>query len=397
MLILADALVLAPDRVLRPGRLRVSGRTIRAVGQDLRPEPGEEILNLPGLTLAPGFINLHAHLELAPLHGKLRPGQPFADWLRQLLALLPGLHSTARAAAIVESSRRAAETGTTTILNIVSDPDALAGLAGTIPRIWWALEFMDLHGDAQPAARLERLAAWLSRHPGCDWHAAVSPHAPFTASAGLFQESARLARDLRLPFTTHWAESSEEEELFFSGRGPLRSLLPESWNAGSLAERAEKIPAGSLLAHGNRLSEGDFSKFGKSGCFGIHCPTTHRWFGRDSFPLERFRKNQMPVVLGTDSPASSDNLSFDLRVEARTFHQAHPGVPWSEIWSMLTTQPARALGQEGRLGCLVAGADADWVGWRLDSSMDPVSAILDSTEPAGLVSVAGRLHQPDRI
>ena len=108
MLILADALVLAPDRVLRPGRLRVAGRTIRAVGQDLRPEPGEEILNLPGLTLAPGFINLHAHLELAPLHGKLRPGQPFADWLRQLLALLPGLHSTARAAAIVESSRRAA-------------------------------------------------------------------------------------------------------------------------------------------------------------------------------------------------------------------------------------------------------------------------------------------------
>ena len=82
MLILADALLQAPDRVLRPGRLRVSGRHIREVGNDLRPQLGEEVLELPGLTLSPGFLNLHAHLELGPLHGKIRPGLPFAEWLR---------------------------------------------------------------------------------------------------------------------------------------------------------------------------------------------------------------------------------------------------------------------------------------------------------------------------
>jgi cytosine/adenosine deaminase-related metal-dependent hydrolase len=127
MLILADALVSTPDRVLRPGRLRVSGRIIQEVGSDLRAHPGEEVLELPGLTLAPGFLNLHAHLELTTLQGKIPPRLPFAEWLRQILLLLPGLHATARTASILETSRAAAESGTTTILTILSDPESLVG------------------------------------------------------------------------------------------------------------------------------------------------------------------------------------------------------------------------------------------------------------------------------
>ena len=397
MLVLADALLQAPDRVLRPGRLRVFGRRIQEVGTDLRPHPGEEILELPGVTLAPGFLNLHAHLELAPLHGKISSALPFPDWLRQILALLPGLHSTARTASILASSRLAAESGTTTILTILSDPFALAGLGGTLPRIWWAMEFMDLHGDPEPARRMERLIAWLARHPGADWKPALSPHAPYSASAGLYRECGRIATELRAPFTTHWAESAEEEELLRTGEGTLRPLLPASWTPGNPSERWESLPSGSLLAHGNFLAEGDLKNLAARGGCGIHCPTSHAWFGREPFPLASFRKHKVPVVLGTDSPASSANQTFDVRTEARAFHTTHPEVPWPEIWTMLTTLPAQALGQEGKLGCLQPQAEADWVGWALDSRADPARAILESKEPAQIVSVAGRLHRPERV
>ena len=405
MLILADALVSAPDRVLRPGRLRVSGRIIQEVGSDLRAQPGEEVLELPGLTLAPGFLNLHAHLELTPLHGKVAPRLPFAEWLRQILVLLPGLHATARTASILETSRSAAESGTTTILTILSDPRSLAGLAGTLPRIWWALEFMDLHGDLQPAVQMDRLAAWLSRHPGCDWQAAISPHAPYSASSDLYRACADLAKDLRMPFTTHWAESAEEEELFQKAGGPLRPLLPDGWIPGSLSDRLGALPSGSLVAHANYLSTEHLDLLKARGCFVVHCPTSHAWFGREPFGLEMFRQNKLPVILGTDSPASSDNQSLDLRIEARAFHQAHPEVSWKEIWSMLTTLPAEALGQANRLGSLTPGAQADWAAWRLPPPnptpsplpADPIPAILTSTEPAEVVSIAGRLHRPEKI
>ena len=397
MLVLADALILAPDRVLRPGRLRVSGRTIREIGPDLRAQAGEEILELPGITVAPGFLNLHAHLELAPLQGKIPPALPFAEWLRQILAFLPALHSTARMTSIVETSRLAAESGTTTILTVLSDPAALAGLAGTLPRIWWALEFMDLHRKPEAGREMERLAAWQSRHSGANWQAAISPHAPYSASLDLYRECARLSSELHVPLTTHWAESPGEEELFRTGGGDLRPLLPASWTPGDLLGRLESLPSGSLLAHGNRMTEPDLRHLAARSCFVVHCPTSHAWFGRESFPLEKFRQARLPVVLGTDSPASSDNRSFDLRVEARAFRQAHPKVPWPEIWTMLTTLPAKALNQEGRLGSLQPGAEADWVGWKLFSSPNPVSAILESTEPAEILSVAGRLHHPAKI
>jgi cytosine/adenosine deaminase-related metal-dependent hydrolase len=416
MLILADALVSTPDCVLRPGRLRISGRTIQEVGSDLRALPGEEVLELPGLTLAPGFLNLHTHLELSPLHGKVAPRLPFAEWLRQILALLPGLHATARTTSILETSRSAAESGTTTILTILSDPRSLAGLAGTLPRIWWALEFMDLHGDPQAEKQMERLAAWLSRHPGCDWRAAISPHAPYSASSNLYRECAHLASALHFPFTTHWAESTEEAQLFQSGGGALRPLLPDGWISGSLSDRFDALPTGSLIAHGNGLGQDDLQRLQARGCFVVHCPTSHAWFGRELFPLEKFRRSKLPVILGTDSPASSDNRSLDLRVEARAFHQAHPHVSWSGIWSMLTTLPAEALGQADRLGSLTPGAQADWVAWRLPPTPAPfphptphppatpialvdasIPAILNSTDPAEIVSVAGRLHRPDKI
>ena len=397
MLILAEALVSAPDRVLRPGHLRISGHTIQEIGTGLRPQPGEEVLELPGITLAPGFLNLHAHLELAPLYGKIAPRLPFAEWLRQILFLLPGLNATSRAASILDSSRSAAESGTTTILTILSDPRSLAGLAGTVPRIWWALEFMDLHGDPQAEKQMDRLAAWLSRHPGCSWHAAISPHAPYSASTDLYKNCARLAQDLHIPFTTHWAESAEEAELFRSGGGALRPLLPDSWVPGSLSDRCGAFPAGSLIAHGNYPDQAGLQDLKACGGWVVHCPTSHAWFGREPFPLHQFRQHRIPVGIGTDSPASSENRSLDLRIEARAFRQAHPEVPLPEIWSMLTTLPAQALGQKGRLGCLQAGAQADWVGWKLNPAADPIGAILESATPAKILSVAGRLHKPEQL
>ena len=177
MLILADAVLESLGTIHRPGCLRINGDTISEVGSSLSSHPGEEVLRLPGLTLTPGFINLHAHLELSSLANTLSPTNTFTDWLRQIIPLLPGLTPEVRRRSITQSSQNALLSGTTSLLSITSDVSTLSGLTSTATRVWWALEFMDLHAPAHPAEGLDRVTAWLARHPTSAWHLALSPHA----------------------------------------------------------------------------------------------------------------------------------------------------------------------------------------------------------------------------
>lgn len=406
MLILADAVLESLGKIHRPGCLRIHGDSISEVGSSLFPHPGEEVLRLPGLTLTPGFINLHAHLELSSLAKSLPATSNFPDWLRQIIPLLPGLTPEVRRRSITQSSQNALLSGTTSILSITSDVSALAGLTSTATRVWWALEFMDLHAPAHPAERLDRVTAWLARHPSSAWHLALSPHAPYTASPTLFQELAQLSKQHRLPFTTHLAESNEETQLLCGKKSPLQNLLPADLkrddflgNRSALdwCHRHQALPPHPILAHLNELSESDLPYLRETRATVVHCPSAHRWFQRKPFLSDLLRKNQIPICIGTDSPASSPNLTLDLRQEIRLFQETSPSLTSQEAWASLTTSPARALQLEDKLGTLQVGRWADWIGWKIPANHDPVSWILQSHDPAQVSCVAGRITQHDPI
>jgi cytosine/adenosine deaminase-related metal-dependent hydrolase len=406
MLILADAVLEFLGKIHRPGCIRLHNDSISEVGSSLPPHPGEEVLRLPGLTLTPGFINLHAHLELSSLANTLSPTNTFTDWLRQIIPLLPGLTPEVRRHSITQSSQNALLSGTTSILSITSDVSGLAGLTSTATRVWWALEFMDLHAPAHPAKRLDRVTAWLARHPSSAWHLALSPHAPYTASPTLFQELAQLSTHRHLPFTTHLAESNEETQLLCGEKTPLQNLLPAdlkrddfSGNRSALdwCQRNQALPTRPILAHLNELSESDLPYLRETHATVVHCPSAHRWFQRKPFLSDLLRENQIPICIGTDSPASSPNLHLDLRQEIRLFQETSPSLTPQEAWASLTTSPARALQLEDKLGTLQVGRWADWIGWQIPAHQDPVSWILQSRDPAQVSCVAGRITQHDPI
>ncbi|NCY20911.1 hypothetical protein EBX31_03010 [bacterium] len=399
MLVQADALIESADRIHRPGHLRLLDHFILEVGSDLRPHAGEEVLKLSGLTLAPGFINLHAHLDLAGLRNRLQPGKDFSDWLRQVIACLPELTPEKRRHSIVESSRQALHTGTTSILSILSDPATLAGLTSTATRSWWALEFMDLHGTTDPTEILDRAKAWLLRHPAAFWHLALSPHSPYTASPALYRNLAKLTSQQNIPFTTHLAECPGETPFLGGHPSPLRSLLPDPLSRPDLQETNlsvvdwcktnDILPVSPILAHGNEIKESDLPYLFEKKATIVHCPLAHRWFGRSPFPYDLFHDKGIPVCLGTDSPAGSSNLHFDLRREAQEFLANHPKVTPYDVWNMITTGPARALRRSSQMGRLIQGAWADWVAWKVPPDQDPLIAILKSDQPAEWTCVGG--------
>ncbi len=407
MLIRADAILEAPGKIHRPGQLRIRADIIQEVGSDLKPFVGEEILDFPGLTLTPGWINLHAHLELASLHGVLTPGKDFPIWLKQILGCLPGLTPEVRRESIFRSTQNALRNGTTSILSITSDIQAMAGLTSTASRVWWALEFMDLQNPPEVSPVLERAMAWLSRNPANAWHLALSPHAPYTASPQLYREIAGLSLRHKLPFTTHLAESPEETAMLGGKKSSFQDVLPKefhrndfqnSQSAVDWSNRNQVLPSGAILAHLNEFQPSDLPYLKEREATVVHCPTCHEWFGRKPFSFDLLKENKIPVCLGTDSPASSGNLSLDLRAEARLFREWHPHVSAHEAWEMITTTPAHALGSGLQLGTLKSGSWADWVGWRLpEPREDPIPQILESHDLAEVTCVAGKVVHHEQI
>lgn len=399
MLVQADALIESAHRIHRPGHLRFWDQTITEAGSNLRRKPGEEVLELPGMVLAPGFINLHAHLDLAGLRNRLQPGKDFSEWLRQVIACLPELTPEKRRHSIMESSSQSLRSGTTSVLSILSEPSSLAGLTSTATRTWWGLEFMDFSGAVDVGAVLDRAKAWILRHPTSLWHLALSPHSPYTASPELYHSIRDLCTQQRFPCTTHIAESPVETFFLKDQSTPLRSLLPMNLSRQDLrgtyrsaidwCKTNQTLPLYPILAHGNEVVESDLDYLLERKATIVHCPIAHRWFCREPFPYRLYQGQGVPVCLGTDSPAGSSNVQFDLRKEVEEFQSHHPHVSTQEAWAMITTGPAQALQRSSELGCLSPGAWADWVAWRIPASGDLLETILKDRQKAEWTCVGG--------
>ena len=59
--VIAGARVVTPGRDLGVANVRVDGGRIAAVGADVRPAAGDEAVDADGLTLLPGFVDIHSH------------------------------------------------------------------------------------------------------------------------------------------------------------------------------------------------------------------------------------------------------------------------------------------------------------------------------------------------
>ena len=115
--------------------------------------------------------------------------------------------------------------------------------------------------------------------------------------------------------------------------------------------------------HLNEWEEDDYALVAKGGDLAgltvVHCPRSHRYFRHRAFPVGRLRELDVNLCVGTDSPAS--NGSFSLLDELRALADSTPAFSPVELLETVTLASARALGLEGRLGCIRPGAFADLI------------------------------------
>jgi cytosine/adenosine deaminase-related metal-dependent hydrolase len=374
---------------IRDGCVTILGEQILSVG---RTAEGSEAEDLGNVAILPGLVNAHTHLDLSVLDKPLgRPGAAFPEWIRQLVGFRrKGPEQGSRGVQL--GLREIVRQGTTT-LGDIAQPGWPREAFEEAPL--QAVVFQELIAPAadRVSVAMERAHEHLRRSHGGRWLAGLSPHAPYSVCWGLLDALVSLSADAQVPLAFHLAESREEMELLGSGRGPLADFLGglPSWDSSVVAPPARpldylrRLSAAhrALVIHGNYLDGDEIALLAENRqrMAVVYCPRTHRYFQHDDYPLSRMLSAGVSVCLGTDSRASSPDLS--LLAEMRAAVAMHPAVAPRVILELGTFRAAKALGLAEVTGSLEPGKRADLAVVALPDrdAGDPYELLFDSELP----------------
>ena len=347
------------EPALRDAAVILTGRRVQDVGPARRVLTGFHgpVEDLGDVTLVPGIVNAHAHLELSHLRGAAPPPTGFCAWARWLFA---AARETASPDILRAAVAEAAGTGTTAVIDV-------AGRAG--PAVARALREAGLSGlvcrgilGRRGGASLD-LPPELAEAAGDGVAAAVCGHALYSTAPELLRRVRAACRERGAPFGLHLAEHAGEMELFTTGQGEFAAmlagrLLPKGWQAPGRSPVAEAAAQGllgpdTLAVHVVQLAPGDLDILARSGATACLCPRSNARIGAGLADAPALVAAGVPLALGTDSLASNDDL--DLWNEVRALLAAHPALPGRAVLEALTVNPARLLGRAD-LGRLVPGS-----------------------------------------
>jgi cytosine/adenosine deaminase-related metal-dependent hydrolase len=335
--------------------------------------------NFGEAAILPGFVNCHSHLELTAMRGFAdEHDADFFAWLMKITktraekltdedvqnaAILGAIEGAQAGVTTFGDIGRFGKNGLTALKNI--------GLRGVV---FQETEFSpDTKTADEDFTKLIEKFLELKESETNLVKIGLSPHAPYTVSARLFELIAGYAIENDVKISIHASESAMEEDLMLNGTGFFAGIYEKyglTWQNPncSTIEMLDKIGvlrAKPLLAHCVKVSASDIDLIKNSDSRIAHCPKSNAKFGHGIAPLEKFLDKQISVGFGSDSMAS--NNVCDILEEARFATLFARNLPDrkrflqpQEIIETATLGGAKALGLEKEIGSLEAGKQADF-------------------------------------
>lgn len=372
-------------QVLRPGTVEVSDGAITYVGVGTGKEggPGRRVqeIEVRG-ALLPGLVNVHCHSPMTLFRGS---GENLAlhQWLNDVLWPREA-HLTADDV-FWGMTLAAAELlcfGVTTTCEAYFFEDAqtdavlAAGSRAVITPGVLQLPGQDT-GAGWWDARIAEIADFHARRHGEGGRIEVgfAPHAAYTVPLPVLADIAVAARERDALFHIHLAETEEEGIRFAAEYGD---------SAPAVLARAGVFDGRVLAAHSIWLSDEDMAVYRSHDVAVAHCPQSNAKLASGIAPLVELLSNGIRVGLGTDGPASNNDLDLweEMRLAAmlaRLRGMDAAALPAVVALDLATRSAGRALGRPD-LGVLTVGARADMMAVALD---DP--AFVPLLEDAQLI------------
>ena len=352
------------------------------------PQAPGRIIERTGILL-PGLVNAHAHSPMTVLRG-MGGDLPLLRWLHEVIWPAEArLTPTDIEAGMLLGSVEMLRAGVTTSTEMYFHGEELTrAVLASGGRLVATMAIIDAPGwDWR--AMLESINAWIDADglrsgAGERIEIGYGPHSAYTLppeALTMVGESAR-ARDALVHI--HVAESAGEDAIQRERYGSVPAMLD---TLGLFGGRV-------LAAHAVHLSDADIQTFARAGVSVAHCPGSNAKLASGTARLLDLRDAGVHIGLGTDGPASNDDLDLweDMRLAAllarlSTMDSAALGA--ADVLLLATRGGADALGRDD-IGALEVGRWADLVHVDVD---DPAFVggldVPDAQLLANLVWAAG--------
>ena len=315
-----------------------------------------------GHVITPALVNCHAHLELSCLAGLTddcpAPGD-MTGWIRGLLAARAensDVVEDAHTAALMALARLYAG-GCRAVADIGNRLESRLLGAGFKTEVLFFLELLGLCGAAEESA--------LAALAGIDYDVRCTAHAPYSTGPRLIQALKKRASNNLFPM--HVAESAQEIEFLRTGGGAFADFLEErgvpvatfatpGLSAVQYLDSLGVLDERTLCVHAVHVEDEEISLLAARGVAVCLCPGSNRFMGVGVAPVQKMLTQGIPIVLGTDSLASNQDLS--LWREMQILREDHPALLPEAVFAMASVNGARLLGAGGRLGTIAAGVSS---------------------------------------
>ena len=367
-LIIRNANILTMDVTFSqysPGAIAIQNDIIKAVGLEielLKSYTSENILDAKGKILMPGLINAHTHVPMTLLRG-------LADDLRLDVWLLGYMMPVEREYVTPEFVRLGTKlacvemirSGITCFADMyyfeddVAEATAEAGLRAICSQSILKFPTPDASSYDESIAYSKNFIEKWKNHPLIV--PAIAPHAPYTCTPEIIEKSKNMAIEYDVPLHIHLAETQGEVENITKEHGiPVMPYM----------DKLNLFDAKVIAAHCVHIDPGEIRLLKKRNVGVAHNPSSNLKLASGISPVKQMMDIGINVGIGTDGPASNNDLDMFEEIRLTTFlakgSSGDPtALPAKTTVAMATRIGAKALHIEEITGSLVPGKRADLI------------------------------------
>jgi len=361
----------AQHRLIEDGAVAVRGERIVGVGKraDLEKQfQPRQRLSRPEALIMPGLINTHTHAAMSLLRG-IADDLKLQDWLEKYI--FPAEAKNVTPDFVLWGTRLACLemmlSGTTTYVDMYYFEDKVAqatkeaGMRGVLGETILKFKSPD---SATPKDALQLTEKFLQQYQNDPLIvAAPAPHAIYTNTDADLRAARHLADKYKAPLVIHLSETKKENDDAQQARGMSPTRLLDVLGV---------LDGPTIAAHTVWLDDADMKILKAKGVGSAHCPSSNMKLASGVAPVMKLLGLGIPVGLGTDGPAGSNN-DFNLMEEmnlAANLQKVTTNDPTAlnaeQAVAMATILGARVAGLEKETGSLETGKRADLITLRLD-------------------------------